>query len=179
LATVSASVALTAAAHADSGVLWQADVYYPIGSIVSYQGHRYEALMSQVDFEGSGLNPSVSSLWKDVGAPSGERWFNLRRATWFSRVTNIESHCAPEWSASNIYTAGGVASVNGLNYRANWWTRGEPPATHVGVGGSQPWTRVGSCAADSKAAVGSEDTRPTNTPASHSTASGQAEVPKG
>jgi chitodextrinase len=54
--------------------------------------------------------------------------------------------CAPTWSASQVYVAGNQASLNGLNYRANWWTLGENPATHNGGPGSgQPWTIVGAC----------------------------------
>jgi chitodextrinase len=54
--------------------------------------------------------------------------------------------CAPAWSASQIYTAGNQASQTGINYRANWWTQGESPATHNGGAGSgQPWTNIGAC----------------------------------
>jgi chitodextrinase len=54
--------------------------------------------------------------------------------------------CAPAWSASQVYTAGNQASLNGVNYRANWWTLGENPATHNGGPGSgQPWTIIGNC----------------------------------
>jgi chitodextrinase len=54
--------------------------------------------------------------------------------------------CAPAWSASQIYTAGNQASLAGINYRANWWTQGESPATHNGGAGSgQPWTNIGAC----------------------------------
>ena len=54
--------------------------------------------------------------------------------------------CAPPWSASQVYTAGNQASLNGVNYQANWWTQGENPATHNGGPGSgQPWTNIGAC----------------------------------
>src|SRR4030095_9966699 len=54
--------------------------------------------------------------------------------------------CAPAWSATQVYTAGNQASLNGINYQANWWTLGESPATHNGGPGSgQPWTNIGSC----------------------------------
>jgi len=39
-----------------------------------------------------------------------------------------------------------VASRNGSNYVANWWTQGDDPATHSGGAGSgQPWTSQGAC----------------------------------
>jgi chitodextrinase len=54
--------------------------------------------------------------------------------------------CAPTWSASQVYVAGNQASLNGVNYRANWWTLGENPSTHNGGPGSgQPWTNIGAC----------------------------------
>jgi chitodextrinase len=54
--------------------------------------------------------------------------------------------CAPTWSASQVYTAGNQASLNGINYQANWWTLGENPSTHNGGPGSgQPWTNIGAC----------------------------------
>ena len=58
------------------------------------------------------------------------------------------SGCAPAWSSSQVYTGGMTASVNGINYVANWWTEGQNPATNNGPAGSgQPWTSQGSCAA--------------------------------
>ena len=54
--------------------------------------------------------------------------------------------CAPAWSATQVYTAGHQASLNGVNYRANWWTQGQSPATNNGGPGSgQPWTIIGNC----------------------------------
>lgn len=56
--------------------------------------------------------------------------------------------CAAAWSSTQVYTAGMTASVNGLNYIANWWTQGQDPATNSGPSGSgQPWTSTGSCSA--------------------------------
>lgn len=55
--------------------------------------------------------------------------------------------CAPAWTASAVYTGGMTASVNGVNYIANWWTQGQNPATNSGPSGSgQPWTITGTCA---------------------------------
>ena len=54
--------------------------------------------------------------------------------------------CAAAWSSSAVYTAGGQASENGINYTANWWTQGNDPATNNGGSGSgEPWTSDGSC----------------------------------
>lgn len=54
--------------------------------------------------------------------------------------------CATAWNATSVYTAGNVVSKSGVNYKANWWTQGDDPATHSGGSGSgQPWTSQGSC----------------------------------
>jgi len=54
--------------------------------------------------------------------------------------------CAGGWSTGQVYTAGNQASVNAVNYQANWWTQGEDPTTHNGgVGTGQPWTNIGAC----------------------------------
>lgn len=62
------------------------------------------------------------------------------------------SGCGAAWSSTQVYTSGMTASVNGVNYRANWWTQGQNPATNNGGAGSgQPWTIIGTCSACSVA----------------------------
>ncbi|HJT27703.1 MAG TPA: carbohydrate-binding protein [Pyrinomonadaceae bacterium] len=54
--------------------------------------------------------------------------------------------CASPWNSTSVYTAGMTASVNGVNYTANFWTQGQNPATNNGGPGSgQPWTSNGAC----------------------------------
>lgn len=54
--------------------------------------------------------------------------------------------CAPAWDAGAVYTAGMTASTGGVNYKANFWTQNQNPATNSGPAGSgQPWTTTGSC----------------------------------
>jgi chitinase len=54
--------------------------------------------------------------------------------------------CATAWSAGTVYNGGDSASENGTNYKANWWTQGNDPATNSGGSGSgQPWTSQGAC----------------------------------
>jgi chitodextrinase len=54
--------------------------------------------------------------------------------------------CAPAWSASQVYTSGNQASLNGVNYTANFWTQNNNPSTSNGPAGSgQPWTSNGTC----------------------------------
>jgi chitodextrinase len=54
--------------------------------------------------------------------------------------------CAPAWSSTQVYTGGTQASLNGINYTANFWTQGQNPSTNSGPAGSgQPWTSNGAC----------------------------------
>src|ERR1044071_6922741 len=55
--------------------------------------------------------------------------------------------CAPPWSAATIYASpGNVVSENQTNFKNNWWTQGDDPATHSGGQNSgQPWTALGFC----------------------------------
>jgi chitodextrinase len=54
--------------------------------------------------------------------------------------------CASPWNSTSVYTAGMTASLNGINYTANFWTQGQNPSTNNGGPGSgQPWTSNGSC----------------------------------
>lgn len=58
--------------------------------------------------------------------------------------------CAAAWNASTAYSGGAVASENGTNYVANWWTQGNDPATSSGPTGSgRPWTSQGACGGSS------------------------------
>jgi len=63
-----------------------------------------------------------------------------------SRVGNAQTTCAAPWNSTSVYTAGMQASLNGINYTANFWTQGQSPATNNGGPGSgQPWTSNGTC----------------------------------
>src|SRR5678816_3680888 len=58
-----------------------------------------------------------------------------------ARVGAAQTTCSPTWNSTSVYTAGMKASLNGINYTANFWTQGQSPATNNGGPGSgQPWT---------------------------------------
>src|ERR1700761_3725135 len=66
------------------------------------------------------------------------------------QAVHAEASCAAAWNASTIYTAGNLASENGINYVANWWTQGNNPVSNNGGPGSgQPWTSEGACSGGS------------------------------
>ena len=75
--------------------------------------------------------------------------------------------CAAAWSSGTVYTGGNSASKGGVNYKANWWTQGDDPATHNGGSGSgQPWTSQGGCGGTTPPPVDPPpvDPPPTNPP---------------
>lgn len=59
--------------------------------------------------------------------------------------------CATAWNSSSVYTGGLVASYNGHNWSAKWWTQNETPGTSdvwsdqgvCGDGGTEPPTNSG------------------------------------
>ena len=60
--------ALFAATMAMAYPTWQDGGTYTAGTIVYYNGHDYQALVTQTDYTGAGWNPAaVPSLWKDLG----------------------------------------------------------------------------------------------------------------
>ncbi|PCE27497.1 glycosyl hydrolase [Paraburkholderia acidicola] len=50
---------------------WAPDTYYTAGTIVSYNGNDYQALVNQTDYSSTGWNPTTASLWTLVGPDSG------------------------------------------------------------------------------------------------------------
>jgi chitodextrinase len=44
-----------------------------------------------------------------------------------ARVGAAQTTCAPTWNSTSVYTAGMTASLNGINYTANFWTQGQSP----------------------------------------------------
>lgn len=61
------------------------------------------------------------------------------------------------WNSTTVYpTAGYVVVYSGIEYRNNWWTQGDNPATKSGPSGSgQPWTSIGSCVSPAPTTQGS------------------------
>ncbi|WP_158380783.1 M60 family metallopeptidase [Chitinilyticum litopenaei] len=70
----------------------------------------------------------------------------LRAGALLSLLTAFNSHaadpCSPVWSSTSTYTEGQQASLQGSNYRAKWWTRGEEPGT---TGQWGVWQLLGAC----------------------------------
>ena len=69
LTALTAALAATSI-YAATYPAWQVDTFYRAGTVVSYNGHDYQALVDQVDYASTGWNPTTASLWKDLGASS-------------------------------------------------------------------------------------------------------------
>ena len=79
-----------------------------------------------------------------------------------ARVSAAQTTCAAPWNSTSVYTAGMQASLNGINYTANFWTQGQSPATNNGGPGSgQPWTSNGPCSGSGGGGGGGGSCAPT------------------
>ncbi|MFD7442074.1 glycoside hydrolase family 19 protein [Streptomyces sp. NPDC059909] len=56
--------------------------------------------------------------------------------------TAAAADCAAAWNSSAVYTNGMIASHNGHNWQAKWWTQGETPGT---TGEWGVWADQGTC----------------------------------
>ena len=107
---------------------------YTGGMKVSLNGINYTA-----NFWTQGQSPATNN----GGPGSGQPWSSNGPCSGSSGGGGGGS-CAATWIASNVYTAGMTASLNGVNYQANFWTQNQNPATNNGGPGSgAPWTIIG------------------------------------
>ncbi len=126
---------------------WAPDTFYAAGTVVSYNGRLYRALVPQTDYAATGWNPTTASLWTDVGAGTGSP--PPPPAPQPPAPQPAPPPPAPNpggttWNATTAYAGGAVVTYNGVSYRANWWTSGDNPASNSGPQGSgKPWTQVG------------------------------------
>ncbi|XZG70561.1 S8 family serine peptidase [Chitinibacteraceae bacterium HSL-7] len=130
---------------------WAEGNTYTAGSMVTYNGRNYRARVTHTAYKGSNWNPAASlTLWQDAGvcggtaptpqptpaptpiptpgpqptpAPTPQPTPVPTPAP-----TPVTGNCAAAWGADQIYLAGDKVSVNGVNYVAKWWTRGDDPA---------------------------------------------------
>ena len=92
--------------------------------VVSHEGSEYKAQWWTRNQE-----PGASNAWKKIG-PCGT-------------APDVEvADCAADWSRETVYTGGQTVSRAGVNYTAQWWTKGELPGSVTW--GS--WDPVGLCA---------------------------------
>ena len=118
---------------------WNSTSVYTAGMTVSLNGIKYTA-----NFWTQGQNPSTNN----GGPGSGQPWTSNGACSGSGGGGGGGGSCAPTWVSTNVYTGGMTASLNGVNYQANFWTQGQNPSTNNGGPGSgAPWTIIGTCSA--------------------------------
>ena len=118
---------------------WVSTSVYTAGMTVSLNGINYTA-----NFWTQGQNPATNN----GGPGSGQPWTSNGPCSGSGGGGGGGGSCAPTWNSTSVYTSGMTASLNGVNYQANFWTQGQNPATNNGGPGSgAPWTIIGTCSA--------------------------------
>ena len=133
-------VAPVGAAQTTCASPWSSTSVYTAGMTASLNGINYTA-----NFWTQGQNPSTNN----GGAGSGQPWTSNGPCSGSGGGGGGGGGaCATTWNSTSVYTGGMTASLNGVNYQANFWTQGQNPATNNGGPGSgQPWTIIGTCSA--------------------------------
>ncbi|HZI46584.1 MAG TPA: carbohydrate-binding protein, partial [Pyrinomonadaceae bacterium] len=131
-------MARVGAAQTTCNPTWVSTTAYTAGMKVSLNGINYTA-----NFWTQGQNPSTNN----GGPGSGQPWTSNGSCSG-SGGGGGGGSCAQTWNATSVYTGGMTASLNGVNYQANFWTQGQNPSTNNGGPGSgAPWTTIGNCSA--------------------------------
>ena len=132
-------MARVSAAQTTCASTWNSTSVYTAGMTASLNGINYTA-----NFWTQGQNPSTNN----GGPGSGQPWTSNGPCSGSGGGGGGGGSCAPTWNSTSVYTAGMTASLNGVNYQANFWTQNQNPATNNGGPGSgAPWTIIGTCSA--------------------------------
>jgi chitodextrinase len=118
---------------------WNSTSVYTAGMTASLNGINYTA-----NFWTQGQSPATNN----GGSGSGQPWTSNGTCSGSGGGGGGGGSCAPIWNSTTAYTGGMTASLNGVNYQANFWTQGQNPSTNNGAAGSgAPWTIIGTCSA--------------------------------
>jgi len=82
----------------------------------------------------------------DSGSTTGTTATSTPSGVLSGRIADACSGVAV-WNSTTVYaTPGNLVIYNNIEYKNNWWTQGDNPATHNGgLGSGQPWTKVADC----------------------------------
>lgn len=162
-----------AASAAHAYPAWQPDTYYVAGTIVTYNGTDYMAVVNQTDYAATGWNPTLASLWQSIGTTGGGSNGGGSGGGNGNSGGSAGGTCAPAWNATNVYTGGLIASVGSVNFTANYWNQGVDPSAHNGGAGTgEPWTSNGNCSGGSTNPPSNPPINPPNNPPSNPPPSG-------
>ncbi len=118
---------------------WNSTSVYTAGMTASLNGINYTA-----NFWTQGQSPATNN----GGPGSGQPWTSNGSCSGSGGGGGGGGSCAATWNSTTAYTGGMTASLNGVNYQANFWTQGQNPSTNNGGPGSgAPWTIIGTCSA--------------------------------
>ena len=118
---------------------WNSTSVYTAGMTASLNGVNYTA-----NFWTQGQSPATNN----GGPGSGQPWTGNGACSGSGVGGGGGGSCAATWNSTTVYTGGMTASLNGVNYQANFWTQGQNPSTNNGGPGSgAPWTIIGTCSA--------------------------------
>lgn len=140
---------------------WNASTAYSGGATVSENGVNYQANWWTQGNDPASNNGATGTgePWTSLGACGTSGGTGSGGSSGSSGSggggTTSSGTCAAAWVSTQVYTGGQVASENGINYLANWWTQGNDPATNSGpTGSAEPWTSQGSCTGSSGGSSG-------------------------
>lgn len=119
---------------------WSSTAVYTGGAKVGHQGKEYTA-----KWWTQGDTPGTNAVWNLVGNCDGGTNPTDPGTNPTDPGTNptdpATGTCAAAWGAGSVYTAGTLASYQGKDYKARWWTQGEAPGSATWGA----WQLVGAC----------------------------------
>ncbi|GLS03175.1 hypothetical protein GCM10007860_03180 [Chitiniphilus shinanonensis] len=139
---------------------WAEGTTYTAGTVVSYAGSSYTALVTHTAYVGTNWNPAATpTLWQAGGNCGTTPTPTPTTPTPTPVVptptpvvptptpvvptpTPPGTTCFAAWNSGTAYTGGQKVTYNGVNYEARWWTQGDNPAQSGEWG---PWKNVGAC----------------------------------
>ncbi len=151
---------------------WQVGIAISTGEVLSFNGHNWTAIQPEAQTVDGWQPPNTPALWSDSGPCSGGGG-PVPTPTAPPNPTPTTppggggggGSCFPTWVATQVYTGGMQASLNGINYQAAYWTQGDNPATHNGPAGSgAQWIPLGNCNGGGGGGGGGATPTPTATP---------------
>ncbi|TJZ74771.1 chitinase [Chitiniphilus eburneus] len=164
-------------ASAYAAPTWQEGSTYSAGTVVSYNGHDYKALVTHTAFVGANWNPaSTPTLWQDLGVTSGTTPTPTPVPTPTPTTptptpvvtptpsvtpTPANTACYQAWASGSVYNGGARVTYNGVNYEAKWWTQGDNPAQSGEWG---VWKNLGNCGSTTPTPVVTPTPTPVVTP---------------
>src|SRR5258708_3217306 len=129
------------AASAQTVPNWAPNTAYSIGALVMFNGQEFKCIQahtSQVGWE----PPNVPALWQPVSGTPSPTPTPAPTPTPTPKPTPTPAPtpsggCFSPWSATQIYTAGMTAHLNGINYTGKFWSQNQSPANHNGGPGNR------------------------------------------